>query len=102
LAPSAAWNWTCRRAQRHRALLTFLHDRRRHQRRVGADAAVAVSGRGRLGRDRAGPPIDGFDAQIASICRVHRAGLATRNTKDFQDTGIDVIDPWQPDQHAPP
>lgn len=48
------------------------------------------------GRDRAGLPIDGFDAQIASICRVHQAALATRNTKDFQDTGIDVIDPWQP------
>lgn len=53
------------------------------------------------GRDRAGLPIDGFDAQIASICSVHRAVLATRNVKDFQDTGIDVIDPWQPDPHAP-
>ncbi|HYY88056.1 MAG TPA: type II toxin-antitoxin system VapC family toxin [Chloroflexota bacterium] len=52
-------------------------------------------------RDRAGRPIDGFDAQIASICRAHRAALATRNAKDFQDTGIDVIDPWQPDPHAP-
>jgi toxin FitB len=48
------------------------------------------------GRDRAGLPIDGFDAQIAAICRVHQAALATRNAKDFQDTGIDVIDPWQP------
>jgi toxin FitB len=48
------------------------------------------------GRDRAGLPIDGFDAQIAAICRVHRAALATRNAKDFQDTGIDIIDPWQP------
>lgn len=46
-------------------------------------------------RDRAGLPIDGFDAQIASICRVHDAVLATRNVKDFHDTGIDVIDPWQ-------
>ncbi len=46
-------------------------------------------------RDRAGFPIDGFDAQIASICRTHDAALATRNLKDFQDTGIDVIDPWQ-------
>ena len=53
------------------------------------------------GRDRAGLPIDGFDAQIAAICRTHRAALATRNAKDFQDTGIDVIDPWQPDPHAP-
>jgi toxin FitB len=46
-------------------------------------------------RDRAGLPIDGFDAQIASICHRHDAALATRNLKDFQDTGIDVIDPWQ-------
>lgn len=48
-------------------------------------------------RDRAGAPIDGFDAQIASICRAHDAPLATRNVKDFQDTGIDVIDPWHDD-----
>lgn len=46
-------------------------------------------------RDRAGLPVDGFDAQIASICRTHDAALATRNLQDFQDTGIDVIDPWQ-------
>ncbi len=46
-------------------------------------------------RDRAGAPIDGFDAQIAAICRVHGATLATRNVKDFHDTGIDVTDPWQ-------
>jgi len=52
-------------------------------------------------RDRAGLPIDGFDAQIASICRTHRAALATRNSKDFQDTRIDVIDPWQPDADVP-
>jgi predicted nucleic acid-binding protein len=47
------------------------------------------------GRDRAGQPIDGFDAQIAAICRSHVAALATRNTRDFTDTGIEVIDPWQ-------
>jgi predicted nucleic acid-binding protein len=52
-------------------------------------------------RDRAGLAIDGFDTQIASICRAHRAALATRNSKDFQDTWVDVIDPWQPDRHAP-
>jgi predicted nucleic acid-binding protein len=46
-------------------------------------------------RDHAGLPIDGFDAQIAAICRTHRAALATRNLKDFQGTGLDVIDPWQ-------
>jgi toxin FitB len=47
------------------------------------------------GRERLGHPIDGFDAQIAAICRAQAATLATRNTKDFIDTGIEVIDPWQ-------
>jgi predicted nucleic acid-binding protein len=47
------------------------------------------------GRDRLGLPMDGFDAQIASVCQVHDARLATRNLKDFRETGIDVIDPWQ-------
>lgn len=46
-------------------------------------------------REHAGAPIDGFDAQIAAICRVHGATLATRNVKDFHDTGIDVVDPWR-------
>ncbi len=46
-------------------------------------------------RDRAGLPIDGFDAQIASICLSHDAALATRNTRDFQGTGVEVIDPWR-------
>ncbi len=42
-------------------------------------------------RDRAGLPIDGFDAQIATICHTHDAALATRNLKDFQNTVIDLI-----------
>jgi toxin FitB len=46
-------------------------------------------------RDRLGLPIDGFDAQIAAICRTCGAALATRNAEDFRETGIDVIDPWQ-------
>lgn len=46
-------------------------------------------------RERAGTPIVGFDAQISSICRTRHATLATRNVKDFDNTGIEVIDPWQ-------
>jgi toxin FitB len=45
-------------------------------------------------RDRACRPIDGFDAQIAAICREHRSSLATRNCDDFGGLGIDLIDPW--------
>ena len=48
------------------------------------------------GRERDGNPISGFDAQIAAICRSQAATLATRSTKDFTDTGILIIDPWQP------
>jgi toxin FitB len=47
-------------------------------------------------RDEAGLPIAGFDAQIAAICRARGAALATRNIKDFMETGVDVVDPWQP------
>ncbi len=46
-------------------------------------------------RESVGAPIDGVDAQIAAICRAHNATLATRNLKDFRDTGVDVIDPWE-------
>jgi predicted nucleic acid-binding protein len=46
-------------------------------------------------RESLGNPIDGFDAQIAAICRSHAATLATRNTKDFTNTGVSVVDPWQ-------
>jgi predicted nucleic acid-binding protein len=46
-------------------------------------------------RERDGNPISGFDAQIAAICRSQAATLATRNTKDFADTGIAILDPWQ-------
>jgi hypothetical protein len=45
-------------------------------------------------RERAGAPISGLDAQIAAICRTHRAALATRNTDDFDQLGLDLIDPW--------
>ena len=45
-------------------------------------------------RERAGTPINGFDAQIASICRANQALLVTRNVKDFENTGIGVTNPW--------
>ncbi len=48
-------------------------------------------------RDALGMPIEGFDAQIAAICRGRGAALATRNATDFRGTGIDVIDPWNTD-----
>ena len=46
-------------------------------------------------RKRKGVPISTFDAQIAAIVRTHGAALATRNTKDFEMTGIPLINPWK-------
>lgn len=45
-------------------------------------------------RKQIGRPISQFDAQIAAICRVHQATLATRNIRDFFDCGIDLVNPW--------
>jgi len=47
-------------------------------------------------RVRSGRPIDGFDAQIAAICYSTGSTLATRNTKDFQQLDLDLVDPWHP------
>jgi predicted nucleic acid-binding protein len=47
-------------------------------------------------RQRTGHPIGVIDAQIAAICSVHGAALATRNARDFAATGIHVVDPWAP------
>jgi toxin FitB len=45
-------------------------------------------------RRKAGKPISQFDAMIAALARSRGAILATRNAKDFDACGIDVVDPW--------
>lgn len=50
----------------------------------------------RASRRREGRPIEPSDAWIAAVCRRHDVPLATRNVKDFDGTGIAVINPWQP------
>ena len=42
----------------------------------------------------AGKPIMDADCQIAAISRACGAAIATRNVKDFEGCGIDVINPW--------
>jgi toxin FitB len=46
------------------------------------------------GREAAGRPISQFDAMIAAIARSRGAAVATRNTNDFEQCGIRVINPW--------
>ena len=46
-------------------------------------------------RKQIGRPIREMDAEIASIALLHRAKLATRNTADFEDCGVELLNPWQ-------
>lgn len=45
-------------------------------------------------RRSSGRPITIFDAQIAAIARANGAALATRNTGDFEECGVRVVNPW--------
>jgi predicted nucleic acid-binding protein len=60
----------------------------------GSDAAATYA-RIASDRRRAGRPISHFDAQIAAIARFTGAAIATRNTADFDDCGVTVMDPWK-------
>ena len=58
-----------------------------------SDAAVAYAEIS-AARRAAGRPISQFDATIAAIARSHGASVATRNAKDFEGCGIEIVNPW--------
>ena len=45
-------------------------------------------------RRSAGRPAVPPDCQIAASARTHGMAVATRNVRDFEDMGIDAINPW--------
>jgi predicted nucleic acid-binding protein len=57
---------------------------------------AAFYGEIRAGREAAGKPITVEDAMIAATVRAHAAVLATRNLADFEDTGIQLVNPRTP------
>jgi predicted nucleic acid-binding protein len=60
---------------------------------VGTTAAYAFI----LGaRNRAGRPMSKSDAQIAATCLATGSALATRNTREFEGVGLDLINPFEP------
>ena len=58
---------------------------------AAADAYAAIA----AGRRAAGLPISQFDAMIAGITRSRGAAVVTRNVKDFERCGIEVVNPWE-------
>lgn len=56
--------------------------------------AAALYGEISATRRKAGRPIAALDAQIAAIARSRALVLATRNTKDFEACGIELVDPF--------
>ena len=64
--------------------------------RAAAQAYASIA----ADRRAAGRPISQFDCQICAIASANDAAIATRNTGDFQDCGVVVINPW--DQDASP
>ncbi|ACI57794.1 PilT protein domain protein (plasmid) [Rhizobium leguminosarum bv. trifolii WSM2304] len=43
---------------------------------------------------RSGRGLSSMDGLIAATAVAHDLGLATRNTRDFEGFGIELIDPW--------
>lgn len=67
------------------------------ERIVPIDAAVAEE----WGRLNAAAPRNTVDSLIAASARVRGLTVVTRNTGDFEDCGVALINPWQPQPDAP-
>lgn len=44
--------------------------------------------------EAAGRPLPAMDSLIAALALTHNLHLVTRNEKDFQGTGVVIVDPW--------
>lgn len=56
--------------------------------------AADAYARFRVARERTGRPVADADLMVAAICHTHQSPIATRNTRDFANLGIDTINPW--------
>jgi predicted nucleic acid-binding protein len=56
--------------------------------------AAKIYGEIMASRRAAGRPMSVPDGQIASIALSRGLKLATRNTRDFEDCGLDLINPF--------
>lgn len=63
---------------------------------ISFDEPVAVAWAAILADgERSGTPVSAIDAMLAATAKVHGLTVCTRNTKDFERTGVAVINPWE-------
>jgi toxin FitB len=75
------------------AQLIFDEDLERRILPFGGDAAIHYAEIGATRRSSR-RPISQFDAMIASIACLHGVKIVTRNTSDFENCGIEMVNPW--------
>lgn len=46
-------------------------------------------------RRQIGRPMSPLDGQIAAVARVHRMAVATRNGRDFEECGLEIVNPFE-------
>jgi toxin FitB len=61
-------------------------------------AASRLYGKIQAARRRIGRPIKEMDGLIAAVALLHRGTLATRNTADFENCGVELVNPWGADR----
>jgi len=83
-----------KRASLQNAATAMFKDRFRERVLPFAEDAAPVFSEIAAARRKLGRPIGQFDCQIAAIACIHGARIATRDTHDFADCGVELIDPW--------
>ena len=58
------------------------------------ERAAEVYGDIAANAERLGRRFNIADAQIAATARVHKMPVATRDKRDFEASGVSVVDPW--------
>lgn len=83
-----------RRSQLERSFTQLLTEDLNGRVQVFDQAAALIAGTIAAERQRNGRTVEIRDVQIAGITATRRAVLATRNTRHFETTGIDIVNPW--------
>ncbi len=86
-------DWSRHRMELHDSVFALLT---RYRNRIVSFDRAAAEAHGWLvaKMKKAGTPLPLVDSQIAAIAIARASSMATRNVKDYERTGLTVIDPW--------